>query len=252
MEIPVLEVHDLTVSYNNRPILWDVDFNVPYGKLVGIIGPNGAGKTSLLNAIMDLIPSASGYCKILGGNIKNVRNKIAYIPQRDSVDWDFPISVIEVVMMGRFGKKKSNLDKSIALDSLRKVNMLEFVHRPISELSGGQKQRVFIARALAQESEVYFMDEPLAGIDVASEKEIMLILKQMVLSGKSVFVVHHDLHTVEEYFDWVVLINKRLIANGKTSDIFTVDNLKKTYGGSLSLLNMVAQLYQKSDFPFRE
>lgn len=247
MENTVLEIKDLTVAYHNQVILHNIHLSVPKGKLVGIIGPNGAGKSSLLNAVMELIPKHNGEIKILGEQLKKVRDKVAFIPQRDSVDWDFPITVIEVVLMGRYAKlpwykKTSAQDKKIALDCLTKVKMLSFADRHISELSGGEKQRVFIARALAQEAEVYCMDEPLVGIDATSEKEIMEILSTMKNEGKSIFIVHHDLQSSVDYFDWVIFINRQIIACGEITSTFTLQNLQNTYGGALSILTQINQL----------
>lgn len=247
MENAVLEIKDLTVAYHNQVVLHNVTLSIPKGRLVGVIGPNGAGKSSLLNVIMDLIPKQNGEVKILGEKLKKVRDKIAFIPQRDSVDWDFPITVMEVVLMGRYAKlpwyKKINSeDKKIALDCLVKVKLLEFADRHISELSGGEKQRVFIARALAQEAEVYCMDEPLAGIDATSEKEIMEILISMKNDGKSIFIVHHDLQSSVNFFDWVIFINRKIIACGEINSTFNLENLQNTYGDALSILTQINQL----------
>lgn len=253
----VLEVHDLTIAYQNKPVLWGVDFDVPEGKLTGIIGPNGAGKSTLLKAIMGITPIASGYVKIFNKNLGDVRQKVAYIPQKESVDWDFPVSVMDVVLMGRYGKrslfsKLTKEDKKIATACLQKVNLLDFANNHISELSGGQKQRVFIARALAQEADVYFMDEPFAGIDITSEKAIMDILLTMQKEGKSIFVVHHDLQSAMDYFDWVIFINNRLIKSGSIESTFNIENLEKTYGGKLSMLSQIAKVYESKKFPIRE
>jgi manganese/zinc/iron transport system ATP- binding protein len=204
---PILEVHDLTVAYDNKPVLWNADFSIPKGKMIGIVGPNGAGKSTLLKAIMELIPTASGFVKIFNDELKKVRHKVAYIPQKESVDWDFPATVLDVVEMGRYGKRSlfkrlTKEDKRITVSSLEQVKMLDFSNRHISELSGGQQQRVFIARALAQEADVYFMDEPFAGVDVASEKAIVDILLDLQKLGKTIFVVHHPLQAARAYFDW--------------------------------------------------
>lgn len=257
MNNSILEIHDLTVAYGNKPVLWGIDFEIPSGKLVGIIGPNGAGKSTLLKAIMGINPVSSGYCKVFNDKLENVRHKVAYIPQKDAVDWDFPISVLDVVLMGRI--KKSNLfkryskeDKEIAINALKKVGMMDYSKSHINALSGGQKQRVFIARALAQEAEVYFMDEPFAGVDITSEKTIMELLLQMQKEGKSIFVVHHDLQSAMDYFDWLVFINTRLVASGPIETTFTTENLEKTYGGSLSMLSKIAELYKEKLFPIRE
>lgn len=254
---PIVEVHDLTVAYDNKPVLWNADFSIPKGKMVGIVGPNGAGKSTLLKAIMELIPTASGFTKILNDSLKNVRHKVAYVPQKESVDWDFPATVLDVVEMGRYGKvslfkRLSKKDKQIAVESLKKVKMLDFADRHISELSGGQQQRVFIARALAQEAEVYFMDEPFAGVDMASEKAIVQILLEMQKEGKTIFVVHHDLQSAMDYFDWMVFLNTRIVSSGPTKEVFTTETLQNTYGGNLSMLEQIGQIYKEKQFPIRE
>ncbi|MGB1248892.1 MAG: metal ABC transporter ATP-binding protein [Chitinophagales bacterium] len=254
---PILEVHDMVVSYNNRPVLWNVDFSVPKGKLVGIVGPNGAGKSTLIKAIMGLVPLSSGFAKIFDNSLANVRQKVSYVPQRESVDWEFPISVREVVEMGRYSPKKifrrlSKEDKQIAKESLEKVGMSAFADRQISELSGGQQQRVFLARSLAQQADLYFMDEPFAGVDAATEKSIIELLKNLVAEGKTILVVHHDLNSALDYFDWMIMLNTRLIAAGETKDVFTAEVLQKTYGGKLSVLSQIGDLLQKQGHPVRE
>lgn len=254
---PILEVHDLTVAYDNKPVIWNADFSIPKGKMIGIVGPNGAGKSTLLKSIMGLIPSSSGFVKIYDKKLKDVRSKVAYVPQKESVDWDFPAKVLDVVEMGRYGKKNlfkrlTQNDKEIALVALDKVKMLEFSERHISELSGGQQQRVFIARALAQEANIYFMDEPFSGVDMASEKTIVDILIQLQKEGKTIFVVHHDLQSAMDYFDWMILINKRIVASGPIDEVFNSDLLQKTYGGNLSLLDQIGQVFKEKQFPIRE
>jgi manganese/zinc/iron transport system ATP- binding protein len=254
---PIIEVHDLTVTYNKQPALWDVDFSIPSGKLVGIIGPNGAGKSTLIKSIMELAPISSGYVKIFGKGLNSVRGKVSYVPQRESVDWDFPASVLDVVMMGRYGKRGlfrrlTKLDKQISLESLEKVGMQSYIKRQISQLSGGQQQRVFLARSLAQEAEVYLMDEPFAGIDAATESSIFKLLQEMRNEGKTILIVHHDLQTAFEYFDWAVLLNTRLVASGPTKEVFSQDLLQETYGGKLTLLSKMGELAAKENFPIRE
>jgi len=249
---PPLEVHDLTVSYNRRPVLWDIDFAVPEGKLIGIVGPNGAGKSTLIKAVMGLVPLASGYVKIFGEELPRVRGRVGYVPQRSSVDWDFPTSALDVVLMGRYGrlgifKRPRAADVEVAQESLRKVGMQEFARRQISQLSGGQQQRVFLARALAQDADLYLMDEPFVGVDAATEAAIVELLRDMRRQGKTVLVVHHDLQTVPEYFDWVLLLNLRLVAFGPLADVFTDSLLQKTYGGRLSLLSEVAELMKQQE-----
>lgn len=254
---PVLEVHDLTVSYQKKPALWDVDFMIPEGKLVGVIGPNGAGKSTLIKAMMELIPHDSGYTKLFGKNLDEVRNKVAYVPQRGSVDWDFPASVLDVVLMGRYGsrgvfKRTTAGDKKIAIECLEKVGMQQFINRQISQLSGGQQQRVFIARSLAQQADMYFMDEPFAGIDATTEKTIFELLLNMRSEGKTILIVHHDLQSAYEYFDWIILLNTQLVAAGPKEEIFVPEYLQKTYGGKLSLLMNVGHLLSEMEAPLRE
>jgi len=256
-EDPVLEIHDLTVSYDRKPVLWDIDLTLPKGKLIGIVGPNGAGKSTLIKSIMDLTPNSSGYVKLFDQELKDVRGRISYVPQRESVDWDFPASVLDVVLMGRYGKlglfkRPRKADKEVAMDCLRKVGMEAYINRQISQLSGGQQQRVFLARALAQQADLYFMDEPFAGVDAATEKAIITLLREMSAKGNTVVVVHHDLQSVTQYFDWVILLNMRLVASGPTEMVFNTDLLQETYGGKLTLLSDVGDLIRRERFPSRE
>ncbi|UHA62110.1 ABC transporter ATP-binding protein [Metabacillus litoralis] len=234
-------VENLTIAYHQKPVLQEVSFEVPEGKLIGIIGPNGAGKSTLIKGILGLIPAASGEVNIFGEQYKKQRKRVGYVPQRGSVDWDFPTNALDVVLMGRYGhvgwfKRPGKKDSEFARECLKKVGMLEFENRQISQLSGGQQQRVFLARALAQDADVYFMDEPFVGVDAATEKAIIALLNELKAKGKTVLVVHHDLQTVEEYFDWVLLLNMRKVAFGPTKDTFSIDNLQKTYGGKLTFL----------------
>lgn len=257
VENPILEIHDLTVSYERKPVLWDIDLSIPKGSLVGIIGPNGAGKSTLIKAVMGLLPLSSGYVKLMDKTLDEVRDKISYVPQRESVDWDFPISVFEVVLMGCYGKmglmrRPSKKDKAVALQSLEQVGMSAFASRQISQLSGGQQQRVFLARALAQEADLYLMDEPFVGVDAATEAAIITLLREMREAGKTVIVVHHDLQSAAEYFDWVVLLNMRLVASGQTKTTLTKALLEETYGGRLTVLSEVGDLLKKAQFPSRE
>jgi manganese/zinc/iron transport system ATP- binding protein len=247
-----LEVHDLTVSYSRRPVLWDVDFAVPSGKLIGVVGPNGAGKSTLIKAAMGLVPLASGYVHVFGGTLAENRLRVGYVPQRSSVDWDFPTNVLDVVLMGRYGrlglfKRPRASDIEVAYESLRKVGMQEFARRQISQLSGGQQQRVFLARALAQDADLYLMDEPFVGVDAATESAIVDLLRDMREQGKTVLVVHHDLQTAPEYFDWILLLNLRLIAFGPLRDVFTDALLQQTYGGRLNVLSEVAELMKQQE-----
>lgn len=230
-----LEIHDMTVAYDSKPVLWDIDLQIPTGSMAAIMGPNGAGKTTLLKGILQLLKPISGNITFpsLG------EGHIAYVPQSESVDWDFPITVQEVVTMGSYArlgwlKRPSKKEKALALEKLKAVGLQEFASRQIYQLSGGQKQRVFLARALMQEADIYFMDEPFKGVDVQTEKTIVTLLKELQKQGKTIIVVHHDLQTVEEYFDWVTLINVEVVANGSVDEVFHLENLKKTYGsGSL-------------------
>jgi len=231
-----LEVRDLTVAYRDKPVLWDIDLTVPAGVLMAIIGPNGAGKTTLLKSILSLLKPAAGQISIFGHPYHEQRRLVGYVPQRGSVDWDFPTSVLDVVMMGRYGslgwlKRPGRADREQALMSLKKVAMDDYAARQISQLSGGQQQRVFLARALVQQAELYFMDEPFQGVDARTERAIIDLLKELRTAGKTVVVVHHDLQTVAEYFDWVTLLNVRCVASGKVRDVFTDQNLRVAYGG---------------------
>ncbi len=254
---PALEIHDLTVAFDRKPVLWNIDLSIPQGKLVGVIGPNGAGKSTLIKSVMGLLPLSSGYVKLFDQNMNAVRSRVSYVPQRESVDWDFPASVLDVVMMGRYGKlglfkRPRKADRDVAMDCLRKMGMEAYVNRQISQLSGGQQQRTFLARALAQQADIYFMDEPFAGVDAATEKAIIELLRDMTEARKTVIVVHHDLQSVPEYFDWVIMLNTRLIAHGPTETTFTQENLHQAYGGKLTLLSEVGDLIKQQSFPNRE
>jgi len=240
-----LEIHDLTVAYHKKPVLWGVDLAVPRGRLVGIVGPNGAGKSTLINAAMGMLPLSSGWVKVFGQPVKKNLTRIGYVPQRESVDWDFPVSVMDVVLMGRYGhlgliRRPKKRDRDIARECLEKVKMLPYANRQISNLSGGQQQRVFLARALAQESDLYFMDEPFAGVDAATESAIVTLLHELRNKGKTLLVVHHDLPTARDYFDTLLLLNMRVVAFGPTEKVFTHELLQKTYGGRLTILSEVA------------
>jgi manganese/zinc/iron transport system ATP- binding protein len=245
-EPPPLEIHDLTVAYHKKPVLWGIDLAVPKGKLVGIVGPNGAGKSSLIKAAMGILPASSGWVKIFGEPYKKNLQRVGYVPQRESVDWDFPVSVMDVVLMGRYGhlgmmKRPAKRDRDIARECLDKVKMLPYADRQISNLSGGQQQRVFLARALAQESDLYFMDEPFAGVDAATESAIITLLHELRNKGKTLLVVHHDLPTARNYFDMLLLLNMRVVAFGPTEEVFTYELLQNTYGGRLTILSEVAE-----------
>ena len=240
-----LAIHDMTVAYHRKPVLWDIDLDIPKGKLVGIVGPNGAGKSTLIKACLDLIPRASGKVMIYGKPYRKQRHLVGYVPQRESVDWDFPVSALDVVAMGTYGKlgwfrHVGKREKNAAMEALERVDMAQLAHRQISQLSGGQQQRVFLARALAQQADLYFMDEPFAAVDAATERAIVNLLHDLREQGCTCLVVHHDLATVNQYFDHVVLLNMRIVASGPTDEVFHEDNLRKTYGGKLSLLDQAA------------
>ncbi|MFP3792745.1 manganese ABC transporter ATP-binding protein MntB [Bacillus subtilis] len=236
-----VELDNVTVAYHKKPVLQEISLQVPEGKLIGIIGPNGAGKSTLIKTILGLVPRASGDISIYGKDYKDQRTRIGYVPQRGSVDWDFPTSALDVVLMGRYGrigllKRPKKADVEMAKAALAKVGMLDYAKRQISQLSGGQQQRVFLARALCQNADIYFMDEPFAGVDAATERAIMTLLAELKEKGKTVLVVHHDLQTAEDYFDWILLLHLRKIAFGPAENVFTIENLQKTYGGRLTFL----------------
>ena len=237
-----IEVTDLTIAYRDKPVLWDVDMEVPAGILMAIIGPNGAGKTTMIKSILGLIKPAAGQVLVYGKSYREQRHLVGYVPQRGSVDWDFPTSVLDVVMMGRYGalgwlKRPGASERTAAFDALDKVGMKSFAERQISQLSGGQQQRVFLARALVQDAQLYFMDEPFQGVDATTERAIVTLLQELRSAGKTVVVVHHDLQTVSEYFDWVTMLNVRRIASGPVSEVFTDQNLRQTYGGKVAFLS---------------
>lgn len=242
----MLDVHDVTVAYHRKPVLWDIDLTLREPGLVAIVGPNGAGKSTLIKAILGLVPLASGSVHVFGKPVADARRQIGYVPQRESVDWDFPVSVLDVVLMGTYGqlgwfKRPGRRERSVARQCLEKLGIRNLEKQQIGQLSGGQQQRTFLARALAQHADIYFMDEPLAGVDAATERAIITLLQELRRQGKLVIVVHHDLRTVVQYFDQVVLLNVRLVASGPTRTVFTDDNLRKTYGGRLSLLEAAGE-----------
>ncbi len=249
--VPPFEIHDMTVAYHNKPVLWDVDLTVPENQLIAILGPNGAGKSTLIKAVLGLIPRASGRVDIFGKPYETNRSLVGYVPQRESVDWDFPISALEVVLMGRYGhlglfRRPGKHDREISLDALDKVGMADYAERQISQLSGGQQQRVFLARALVQDARLYFMDEPFAGVDAATERAILTLLRELKEQQKTVIVVHHSLQTVREYFDHLILLNMRVVAHGPMAETFNDDNLQKTYGGRLAILDRAAEAVRQA------
>ena len=246
-ENPALNIQQLTVNYDKNPALWDISLSIPKGLLVGIIGPNGAGKSTFIKAALGLIKPLSGKVEFFGKPLKEVRQRIAYIPQRESVDWDFPVTVSDLVLMGRYGRlglfrRPREADRAAADFYLNQMGMAGFENRQISQLSGGQQQRVFLARALLQEADLYLMDEPLTGIDLATKSVIMEMLKKLKNNGKTIFVVHHDLSSVEKYFDWTILLNMRLITYGPIAESFTLENLNAAYGKNYALFDEALKL----------
>lgn len=246
----VIKVQNLTISYAKKPAIRGIDLNIPAGKIIGIIGPNGAGKSTLLKGILGLLPVDNGNILIYDQPINKNLSKISYIPQKEILDWDFPVVVYDVVMMGRYPHLKlfqrpGLIDKQKTEEALKKVDMLNYSHRQIRYLSGGQQQRVFLARALAQEAEILLLDEPFVGVDAATERAIFSMIKELKDKGKTILVVNHDLGKVTEYFDYLVMVNQFLVAFGPTEEVFTPQMLDKTYGGRLTIL-------QKSDTLLQE
>jgi manganese/zinc/iron transport system ATP- binding protein len=236
---PALQVRDLTVAYNGRPALWSVDYETPASGLVAIVGPNGAGKSTFIKACLGLVTPLSGEVRILGEPIARVRRDVGYVPQRGSVDWDFPVSALDVVSMGRYGRvgigrRLTRADREAALGALSQVGLADLAQRQIGELSGGQQQRVFLARALAQDSQLYFMDEPFAGVDAATERAILDLLRKLDHEKRTVVCVHHDLQTVADFFDHVLLLNRTKVAAGPVATTLTDENLERAYGGRLA------------------
>lgn len=247
-----LSIHDMTVAYHRKPVLWDVDLDVPEGKLIGIVGPNGAGKSTLIKACLDLVPRVSGRVNVYGKPYRKQRKLVGYVPQRESVDWDFPVSALDVVAMGTYGRlgwlrPVGRRQREDSLAALERVGLADLAHRQISQLSGGQQQRVFLARALVQDARLYLMDEPFAGVDAATETTIVQTLRDLRRAGKTVLVVHHDLQTVPQYFDWVMLLNMRIVAFGPTREVFTQANLRATYGGRLTLLEQAGEALRQEE-----
>ncbi|MDZ4764465.1 MAG: metal ABC transporter ATP-binding protein [Chloroflexota bacterium] len=235
---PAIAVNDLTVAYREKPVLWDIDLQIQPGTLMGIVGPNGAGKSTLVKAILGLVKPAAGDVRIFGKPYHEQRQLVGYVPQRGSVDWDFPTSVLDVVMMGLYGKlgwgrRPGKRERALALDSLEKVGMASFASRQISQLSGGQQQRAFLARAIVQDAAIYLMDEPFVGVDATTEQAILTLLRELQHVGKTVLVVHHDLETVSEAFDEIAILNVELIAYGAMHATFTAENLRRAYGSRI-------------------
>lgn len=246
----VLQVNQLSVNYGKTPVLWDISFEIPEGVVAGIIGPNGAGKTTLLKTVLGLTKPLSGSVYFFGQPLETVRRRVAYVPQRGSVDWDFPIDVETLVLMGRYGqlgvlRRPTPADRAAVSVALAQVGLAGYERRQISQLSGGQQQRAFFARALVQEADLYLLDEPFAGVDAATEKALVQLLHVLKEQGKTTIVVHHDLNTVESYFDWILLLNLRLIGVGPVEEFFTPQNVQKTYGESYALLDEALKLSQQ-------
>lgn len=240
----------MTVAYHRKPVLWDVDYDAPKSGLVAIVGPNGAGKSTFIKACLGLIPAASGRVEFWGRPYREQRRRVGYVPQRESVDWDFPVSALDVVCMGRYAmigwcRPVTRRHREAGRACLERVGIADLADRQISQLSGGQQQRVFLARALAQEADLYFMDEPFTGVDAATERAIVDVLRGLRAQGKTVVCVHHDLQTVEEYFDQVILMNMRIVACGPVREIFTRENLQRTYGGRLTLLAEASEAFAR-------
>lgn len=251
-----LSIYDLTVAYHRKPVIWDIAFDIPPGALVGVVGPNGAGKSTLLKAILNLVPIASGRVSIFGRPYSQVRGRVGYVPQRESVDWDFPVNALDVVTMGLYRElgwcrpvRKRHRER--AMQALEQVGIPELALRQISQLSGGQQQRTFLARALVQDADLYLMDEPFAAVDAATEKAIVDLLRDMQQRGKTTLVIHHDLQTVPEYFDYVVLLNMRIVAHGPIQDTYTQENLQRTYGGRLTLLEEATEAMRRKERSMR-
>lgn len=243
---PLLEIHDVTVAYHRRPVLWNVDLAIEQPQLAAVCGPNGAGKSTLIKAVLGLLPMASGRALVFGQPVSRVRRRIGYVPQRESVDWDFPVNVLDVVLMGTYGRlgwfrRPGKVERHWAEECLEKVGLSAYARQQIGQLSGGQQQRVFLARALAQRADIYFMDEPMAGVDAATERMIFGVLRDLREKGKTIIAVHHDLRTVPQCFDYAILLNVRLVAAGPTDQVFTPENLRKTYGGRLALLDAAGE-----------
>ncbi len=247
-----LSVYDLTVAYHRKPVIWDVEFDLPRGQLIGIVGPNGAGKSTLLKAVMDLIPRASGRVQVFGDEYRNSRHRVGYVPQRESVDWQFPVNALDVVTMGLYDqigwcRPVRKKHRQLAMDALERVGIAELAKRQISHLSGGQQQRTFLARALVQDADLYLMDEPFAAVDAATELAIVDILRELKKREKTAVVIHHDLQSVPDYFDYVILLNMRIVAHGPVAETFTPENLQKTYGGRLTLLEEVTEAMRRRE-----
>jgi len=249
---PMLEFHDVTVAYGRRPVLWNIDLAVDEPCLFGIIGPNGAGKSTMLKAALGLVPLAGGTIRFFGRPFSEVRGRIGYVPQRETVDWDFPVSVTDVVLMGTYAhlgwfRRPGPRERQLARDSLTRVGLDDVADRQIGRLSGGQQQRVFLARALAQQADIYVLDEPMAGVDAGSQEQIFRVLSDLRDAGRLVVVVHHDLRTAADWFDRVALVDMRLVASGPTAAVLTPENLRRTYAGRLDVLDELGRAVARGE-----
>lgn len=236
-----LHVEDLTVSYGDTTALWDIDLDIPPGVMCAIVGPNGAGKSTLIKAVLGLVRPVAGHVRFLGRPLAQMRGQIGYVPQRQSVDWDFPTTVRDVVEMGLYRslgwfRRPGNAARDRAMAALAEVGMQDYADRQISQLSGGQQQRVFLARALVQDAPILILDEPMAGVDATTEDVIFALLKRLRDAGRTVIVVHHDLTTVQSSFDWLVMLNIRIIAQGQVAQVYTPENLRAAYGRHLAMI----------------
>lgn len=236
-----LHVEDLTVAYGADPVLWDIDLDIPPGVMAAIVGPNGAGKSSLLKAALGLVRPVAGHVRMFGLPLREVRRRIAYVPQRAAVDWDFPATALDVVQMGLYGRlgwlrRPGRAEREAARKALAEVGMEDYADRQIADLSGGQQQRVFLARALVQGADLYLLDEPMAGVDATTERVIVALLHRLRDAGRTIVVVHHDLQTVARYFDWLVLLNKRIVAQGPVAEVYTAAALRRAFGGQAALI----------------
>ncbi len=254
LSTPAVEVRNLTAAYTQTPVLWDIDLEIPQGVLCGIIGTNGSGKSTLLKSIIGLHRADAGEVRVFGRKIEDVRHRVSYVPQRETVDWNFPVTVMDVALMGRYSSKNifkriSQMDRKVALEALHQVNLVEYKDRHISQLSGGQQQRVFLARALAQQADLYIMDEPFAGVDAITEDAILKLMNQMKKDGKTVIIVHHDLQTAYEFFDYFVMLNTRLVAAAYKQEAFKDHNLRETFGSKLTILSKLSEMIGREKLP---
>jgi manganese/zinc/iron transport system ATP- binding protein len=245
---PIIDIQNLTVSYHRKPAIRSINLKLQENGIIGIIGPNGAGKSTLLKAILGLVPIEHGSVRVFGEPVDKIRKKISYVPQKEIIDWDFPVTVEDVVMMGRYAhlgpiERPSSRDRKIVDAAIAKTGMQEYTHQQIGSLSGGQQQRVFLARALAQESEILLLDEPFVGVDAATENAIIELMQTLNDDGKMVVVVNHDLGKVQQYFQYLIMINQGIIAYGPTREVFRPELLSRTYGGRLTILQKTERFF---------